>query len=224
MLDPCSWIMDQTCNCICKLKCLTGKQSPNRSDYLPRCKRARKKSVMTVSTRLFPNTDWILVTFCQFGSISISGTCENNTSSFTFLSNKLVFYWNKRWTDEMRKTKTISQPCHRQRSCVRANGGPQRMRSGLFWLKMPSVSKTAANASPQTEKPTHYTWVRRCPRPADSPASENLIFDRSYASLHVPHSYSAVRVENMELFLALWLANSDCTRTTTTPRLRMRTP
>lgn len=47
-----------------------------------------------------------------------------------------------------------------RRTCIHGSNRSERMRNSLFWLKMPSVSKTAANASPQTEKPTHYTWVK----------------------------------------------------------------
>ncbi|XP_067332538.1 putative E3 ubiquitin-protein ligase UNKL isoform X4 [Channa argus] len=43
---------------------------------------------------------------------------------------------------------------------MHASNRSERMRNSLFLLKMPSVSKTAANASPQTEKPTHYTYLK----------------------------------------------------------------
>ena len=84
---------------------------------------------------------------------------------------------------------------------------PGRMRSPLFWLKMPSVSKTAANASPQTEKPSHYTWVEPPPRSARDrgAGTERRCSSRAAARSHPPRSSTLVRALTTWSFsLALW--------------------
>lgn len=101
----------------------------------------------------------------------------SSSRSFIKIQHNINIQRNKpqEWTSGRQSLKSVSSssssaPC--VPTCTRLEQQiRRRMRTGLFWLKMPSVSKTAANASPQTEKPTHYTWVeprrsKRCRRVA----------------------------------------------------------